>query len=201
MIYRDFHGIGLKDHECIKEEGTVSKAGLLVTWFSIPAVLLTFFIFTYLPYYIKMAFSKSFRQLIMQQYEVDQFSDLNVSSVVSDLVFENIPTAVIVLLCIPLVFLVIAWFGWCMYKSSRYFNYYLALTDLRVIGKAEKEELEAPLDEIVNVFLEQSLCGKIFNYGNIVVSTKRKSLTFKNIHDPKRMHHLIMSYAENYAAH
>lgn len=201
MIFRDFNGIPLKENETIQEEAKISKIGLLIAWLSIPAVLLLFFLFTYMPYLVRMALSQSFRNALMAQYEVDLFSELDLSKVLFGLVFEKVPNVLIVLLCIPLVLLVIAWLGLCLYKTSRYFGYSLALTDLRIIGKAAQETLDAPFNEIVNVFMERSLVGKIFNYGNIVVSTKRKSLTFKNIHDPKRMYSFIMSYAENYAAH
>ncbi len=197
MADREFQGIRLEEHESIREAVSLSKAGLVVAWASIPSVLLVMFLLVYVPHMIRMAFSRAVKDAIMDQVGVD----LNGSNGLSDLIFGNIPPVLIVLLCIPLVLLVAVWFGLCMYKTSRYFNYSLALTDLRIIGKAGQEELNAPLDEIVNVFVERSLCGKLFNYGNIVVATKRKSLTFKNVHNPKRMHGMIMSYAENYAAH
>ncbi len=200
-MYQEFKGIRLDNRETIREEVTISKTGLLVTWLSIPSVLLVTFIFTYMPYIVRITFSKAFRQALMEQYEVDVFSDLNLSATIFDLVFGNIPTILIVLLCIPFLLLVIAWLAVCLYKTSQYFNCCLALTDRRIIGRANREELSAYLDEIVNVFIERSLPGKVFNYGNIVVHTKRKSVTFKNIHNPRRMYDLIMSYAENYAAH
>lgn len=200
-MYREFNGIRLEEQEIVKAEANISKAGLVVMWLSIPTVLLVTFICTYMPYMVKILFSKAFREVIMEQYNVEFFSELNVSDVLSELVFGNIPTILIVLFCIPIVLLIVAWLGWCLYKTSRYFNYCLAITDRRIIGKANQELLSAPLEEVVNVFIERSLTGRIFNYGNIVVHTKRKSVTFKHIHNPMQMYKLIMSYAENYAAH
>ena len=104
-------------------------------------------------------------------------------------------------MCIPVALLIIVWLVLCIYKTSRYFRYHIVLTDLRIIGKAGNEELNAPLNEIKNVFIEWTWFGRIFNYGNIVVITKRKSLTFKNMSNPKQMYHIIMSYAQDYAAH
>lgn len=201
MLHREINGIRLEEQETVKAEATISKAGLWGVWLSIPSVLLVFFMVTYMPYIVKMAFSKAFRQTVMEQFNVESFSELNIFATIFRLVVGNIPTALIILLCIPLALLVIAWLGLCLYKTRGYFDYCLALTDHRVIGKAAHEELSAPLDEIVNVFIERPLLGRIFRYGNIVVHTKKKSVTFKNIHDPMRMYKMIMSYAENYAAH
>lgn len=201
MAYREFNGIQLEEQETVKAETTISKAGLLGSWISIPSVLLIGFMVTYMPYIVKMILSKAFRQAIIKQFNAGSFSDLDISAIISELVFGNIPKTLIVLICIPIALLVVAWLGLCLYKTRGYFNYCLALTDRRVIGKAAHEELAAPLDEIVNVFIELPLLGRIFKYGNIVVHTKKKSLTFKNIHDPTKMYKMIMSYAENYASH
>lgn len=201
MAYREFNGIQLEEQEIVKAETTISKAGLLGFWISIPSVLLIGFMVTYMPYIVKMILSKAFRQAIIKQFNAESFSDLDISAIISELVFGNIPKTLIVLICIPIALLVVAWIGLCLYKTRGYFNYCLALTDRRVIGKASHEELAAPLDEIVNVFIERPLLGRIFKYGNIVVHTKKKSITFKNIHDPMKMYKMIMSYAENYASH
>ena len=201
MLYREFNGIRLEDGETVKEAATISKVGLLGAWISIPAAILIPLMFTYVPYIVRVTFSRAFRQSLIELYDVQSFSDLDLSATISDLVFGNIPTILLVFLCIPFVLLIIAWFGICLYKTSRYFNYSLALTDRRIIGKANNDILSATHNEIVNVFIELSPLGRLFNYGHIVVHTKRKSVTFKNIHNPKRMYELIMSYAENYAAH
>lgn len=106
-----------------------------------------------------------------------------------------------VVVSIPIVILVIVWFFLCLTMTYRHFRYHLAITDSRVIGKAGAEELNSPLDELVNVFIERSFWGKLLNYGAVTVQTKKKTLTFYNIESPKAFYDKIMSYAENYCAH
>ena len=50
-------------------------------------------------------------------------------------------------------------------------------------------------------FVERSLWGKLLGYGSLVVHTKHKTLTFRNIRRPKELHRILISYAENYCAH
>ena len=106
-----------------------------------------------------------------------------------------------VIFTVPIILVVLAWFGVCLLMTYRHFQYELVVTDCRVIGRAGQEELDIPLNEVVNVHLEQSILGRILGYGAIVVQAKRKSVTFKNLEEPKRVYDLLMSYAENYCAH
>lgn len=94
--------------------------------------------------------------------------------------------------------LVLAWLALCLILTKRYFSNSLAITNFRVIGKVGDETLESPLDEVKNVFIEQSIWGKLLDFGAIVVSTKQKSLTFKDIDDPERIYSELLSHAENY---
>ena len=107
----------------------------------------------------------------------------------------------IVLISIPFILLILAWLVFCLYQTAKYSQYSLALTESRILGRSGEDLLDSPLDEIVNVYIEQSLIGKIFNYGNLTISTKRKSITVKHIQSPSRMYKIIMSYAENYSAY
>ena len=170
-------------------------------WASIPSILFVWFALTFIPYFFKMLFSSAFRALISDKYGVSSFSELNPFGVAAELIFENIPTVLIVLILIPVILLIIAWLVFCLYKTSQYSRYSLAITDRRIIGRSNDEILDSPLDEIVNVYIEQSLIGKLFNYGNIVVSTKRKSITVRNIQAPSRIHKIVMTYAENYSSY
>ena len=58
MTYREFNGIQLEEQEIVKAETTISKAGLLGFWISIPSVLLIGFMVTYMPYIVKKLFYK-----------------------------------------------------------------------------------------------------------------------------------------------
>ena len=199
--YRNFDGIQLAEDESIKEKAEISKKGLIIKWISIPSVLLIWFSFTFLPYLFKIMFSSAFRAMLADEYGVSKFSELNPLGVIAKKVFENIPTVLIIIMLIPVILLVLAWLVFCLYQTAQYSRYSLAITDCRIIGRSCDDLLDSPLDEIVNVYIEQSLIGKIFNYGNIIVSTKRKSITVKHIQSPSRIHKTIMSYAENYSAY
>ena len=201
MSYRDFDGIPLNEGENIKEKIELSKKGLIIKWISIPSVLLIWFCFTFIPYFFKMLFSSAFRAMLTNEYGVNSFSDLNPFKVAAELIFENIPTVLIVLISIPFILLILAWLVFCLYQTAKYSQYSLALTENRILGRSGEDLLDSPLDEIVNVYIEQSLIGKIFNYGNLTISTKRKSITVKHIQSPSRMYKIIMSYAENYSAY
>lgn len=193
--------VELQQDEKIVIESRPSKPALIITWCAIPGVFFVFFAFTILPKLIKTAFSKTARAIAMEAVGVTSPEEFNLVGYVFDSVFGNIPSFLLVLICVPLVILVLAWLGMCLVMTYRHFQYYLAVTDHRVVGKAMGEELSAPFNEIVNVFIERSIWGKLLNYGAIVVHTKKKTLTFKNIRDPKKLYGLLMSYAEDYCAH
>ena len=106
-----------------------------------------------------------------------------------------------VIFIVPIILVVIAWLGVCLLMTYRHFQYELVVTDHRVIGRAGQEEMDILLSEVVNVHLERSTLGRILGYGAIVVQTKRKSITFKNLEDPKRVYNLLMPYAEKYCAY
>jgi len=177
--YRDFYGIYLKaDEEIVMRSGT-SLTALVITWVSIPALLAII--------YVPAIITNIVRSLFFNA----AFGDL----------FGGIPTAVKVIVSIPIVILAIIWFFLCLTLTYRHFNYHLAITDSRVIGKAGAEELNSPLNEIVNVFIERSIWGKLLNYGAVTVQTKKKTLTFYNVESPEVYYDKIMSYAEDYCAH
>lgn len=181
--------------------GKTSRAALLITWLSIPSMYLIPILFAYIPRLIRVTFSKAVRESIMESVGASDMSEVNVSGYIFDQIFGAVPGFVWVLVAIPLVLLFLVWLGFCLVMTHRHFRYHLAVTDLRVIGNAAGKELNAPLNEIVNVFVEQSVWGKLLRYGAITVQTKKKSLTFYNVAHPERLYQLLMSYAENYCAH
>ena len=202
MEFNDFHGIYLKKDEKVVMEAKPAKLALIVTWLSIPGVFFILFLIIYLPQLLRMAFSKAAKAAAMEALGVSSMEQVNVGSYVWDLIWGNIPTFLIVLICIPIVILVLVWFVWCLVMTYRHLSYCLAITDIRVIGKARGTEMTSPLNEVVNVFMERSLWAKIFGYGSIVVHTKSHGAqTFHNIANPKEVFHVLMNYASNYCAH
>ncbi len=117
-----------------------------------------------------------------------------------DSVFGSIPKIVLVILAIPLILLALVWVGFCLVLTYRHFQYFVAVTNRRVIGKVKDEEVYSRLELVINVFLTQSLWGKLLNYGTITVATKKGTFDFKSIHNPKRITRLLMEYASEYCA-
>ncbi len=63
----------------------------------------------------------------------------------------------------------------------------IAVTNKRVIGKQgiiSRATLDTPLDKITNVSLNQSLLGRIFNYGSLAITTGGEAREFVMIGDP-----------------
>lgn len=195
------NGIILNPREKVTIASDSSKAGLIMIWLSIPGVYIIPFIFTYIPSLIRAVFSKAFRDAISEAVGVSTFKEVNFFNYITNKVFENIPKPLLIALSIPFVILTVSWFGLCIVMTRRYSQYSIVITDIRVIGKTEKEMFDLNLTDIVNVFLEQSLSGKLLNYGNITITSKRKSFTFRNIKNPKVFYNLLISHAENNSAY
>lgn len=194
---KEFNGILLKKGEIIEKEAKTTITGLIMTWISIPGGILLYWLVVYFPVWLKSTVSSTFKHEIMSALGVESPESINIT----DYIFRDVPDIVTFLISIPFILLVIVWLCWCLVMTSRHFKYSLAVTNFRVIGKAGSEILDSPLTEIKNVFIEQSIWGKLLKYGAIVVSTKSRSITFKNIHAPYELYRVIMSYASDYSAH
>lgn len=192
--YANFKGITLTKNETIETEAKPSFKGLIFAWVSIPAGALLMWLVVYLPVLIRLAVSSAFKKAVMSALGVSDLADVSVT----DYIFRNIPDFVYGFFRFIAFVVVSAWLIWCLVMTWRCMRNSLAITNFRVIGRAGSEFLDSPLNEIKNVFIEQSLWGKIFNFGSIVLSTKKKSLTFRNISDPKTIYNLLLKQAENY---
>lgn len=100
-----------------------------------------------------------------------------------------------------LLLLLLSWLGVCLFLTHRHFGTHLAFSDRRVLGVANGKQLEAPFVEIVNVFMERSVGGRLFDYGNLTVRTKRGALTLRHLRAPAPLYHRLLVYAENNTAH
>jgi len=194
--YQNFEGIPLKKDEVIEAKAKASYKGLLFAWASIPAGALLIWLVFYLPTLIRLAASSAFKAAVISALGIEKPSEISVT----DYIFRNIPDFVRGFLGFVIFVLVSAWLVWCLVMTAHCTRNSLAITNFRVIGKAGAETLDSPLDEVKNVFIEQSLWGKLFNFGSVVVSTKRKSVTFRNISEPRIIHSLLMKQAESYCA-
>lgn len=63
----------------------------------------------------------------------------------------------------------------------------LTITNKRVKGHTgliNTTDLDSPLNKIEGVMVKQSLLGKIFNYGTVIITTASTSFTFDSIDKP-----------------
>lgn len=100
-----------------------------------------------------------------------------------------------------LLLLLFSWLGVCLFLTHRYFGTHLALSNRRILGVANGKLLAVPFGEIVNVFLERSVCGRLFDYGSLTISIKHGALTFRHLRAPASLYHRLLAYVENDIAH
>ncbi len=183
----------LKSGETIEYSTKISKKALLVTWLAIPAFIFVPSAVAYIPQLIKSLVQNGIRDAL--------FGDALPSfPTIWSILPDSVGTFLRVLITIPIVLLILVWLGICLVQTQRHFKNSLFVTNYRVIGESIEGDIYEELSNIKNVHVEQSLFGKIFNYGAIVISSKSKSLTIKNIDDPKKVYKMLLSYAESYCA-
>lgn len=183
----------LKSGETIEYSTKISKKALLVTWLAIPAFIFVPSAVAYIPQLIKSLVQNGIRDAL--------FGDALPSfPTIWSILPDSVGTFLRVLITIPIVLLILVWLGICLVQTQRHFKNSLFVTNYRVIGESIEGDVYEELSNIKNVHVEQSLFGKIFNYGAIVISCKSKSLTIKNIDDPKKVYKMLLSYAESYCA-
>ncbi len=89
------------------------------------------------------------------------------------------------------------------YKIIERNNNLWAVTNLRVIdefGVLSLNSKESPLDKINNVTYNQTIWGRIFNYGNVQIQTAAEigSTTYSSVEKPKELKDTITQMQEEY---
>lgn len=183
----------LKSGETIEYSAEISKKALLVTWLAIPAFIFIPSAIAYIPQLIKSLIQNGIKNAL--------FGDALPSfPTIWSILPDEVGTFLRILITIPIVIVILIWLGICLVQTQRHFKNSLFVTNYRVVGESLQGEIYEELSNIKNVQLEQSFFGKIFNYGGLVIVGKKQSITVKNIHDPKKVYNMLMSYAESYCA-
>lgn len=103
-------------------------------------------------------------------------------------------------------------YGWIaavlglLYLLIRYANWNAniwVVTNFRVIdevGLLSHFAKESPLDKINNVSYRQTIMGRIFNYGDVVIQTAAQvgATTYDNVNHPKRLQETIVAAQSGY---
>lgn len=97
------------------------------------------------------------------------------------------------LLLIPLIKAII--------KTVQFNNVELAITNKRIVGKTgvvNTDALDAPLNKIQNVSVNQSFGGKIFNYSTVQINTAAGVWKFNAIKNGDKFKGMIMAQVDQY---
>lgn len=85
--------------------------------------------------------------------------------------------------------------AWIVYSTTE-----LAITNKRVIAKTgliQRRTIEMFLEKIESIQVDQSVLGRVFNFGSVVISgTGVHSAPFKNISDPLALRKNFMMAAD-----
>lgn len=65
-------------------------------------------------------------------------------------------------------------------------------------GLIRREELDAPLNKITGIKVEQGLFGQIFNYGTIIITTAATTCTFEYFDHPQEFKTLLNQQIDKY---
>lgn len=158
---------------------TISIKALIVAWLSIPALYIIPYIFVYLPKYIKMKIEGEIESAIREAAGLGE--KISVSDIVKQEIYGAIPPIVTDIIGFFVGLLFFAWFCWAIGYTVKHFKYKLHYDEKELYGKSGKKELTVSLDKINNIYIEDSIWGKLFNYGSITISSTVGSITIKNV--------------------
>ncbi len=170
----------LSINERIEGRGKVSLAALCVAWLSIPVFLFVGFVVAAVPAIYKASNAAKTLQ------SAGFFAEFNDA-------IKSIPKPLIIALSIPVCLLILVWIGWGLVTTKRHFDCELVYTDNRVLGTCGGQSLDTEFLDVKNVFVSRSIWGKLFRYGNVTISAKGGSVTFRNLIDPNRLKEILMS--------
>ena len=77
----------------------------------------------------------------------------------------------------------------------------LAVTNKRVVGRAgvlKTVSLDAPLNKVQNVAVDQGLFGKIFNFGSVTITTAAGAIPFTGVSHPDAFKGMVMQQIDQY---
>lgn len=175
---------GLRDGETVVLKAKISKAAIIADWLCLPAVFLFFFLTVCLPVAIPKYLDAEVQKLVFDAVGIENpdFGDILMNLGIA----LQIPKFITVGVGVLLGLLVFCWLVWACVKTYLHFGYELVATDKRILVRARGDVLESSWQDVKNVFVSQSVGGRIFRYGNVTVHTVRGALTVKSVTRPNR---------------
>lgn len=173
----------LPDENIVKEV-KISKIAILMTWISIPAVFLVYFVFFELPILIRSYIDAEIRNLLLGMLGLDKLSFGTVLFHSNAVLGISLPSWLIGFVTFLFILLFIVWLCWASVMTVLHYGYELILTDRRILGRTKNNELECEWEAVNNVFVERSVWGKLFHYGTLTIQTRKGAITIKQVSDP-----------------
>lgn len=88
-----------------------------------------------------------------------------------------------------------------LFATIEYSRKELAITNKRVVGRVgvfKTVSLDAPLNKVQNVEINQNLIGKIFNFGHVSITTASGSIPFGGVDHPDAFKGMLMAQIDQY---
>lgn len=194
MALRD----SLNSKETVVAEMGVSKRAILVEWLAIPTVFLVFFLTVCLPVIIKTLAVDTAKAAFATAIGLEEVTFSDVTANFWQALIPAVPHWVAVLLQVMIWLVFLSWLGFTLVRTYLHFGYEILLTDMRVRAKTRDESFDCEWSEIKNVFVEQSLWGKLLHYGNVTLQGPRRSITVKHIADPDTVRTKFKTYTNTF---
>jgi len=139
---------------------------------------------SFLGNYVLSALAIAFLLVLSTQFELTfTFSPKTTSQLISSLTILGIILVVIILLEEPF--------------FERMVRVYF-VTDREIIkeeGIIRKNKISIPLQNVADVKMEKGVIGRIFNFGNVIVTGMKDTIKIKGVKNPENLYHLIKSKA------
>jgi len=139
---------------------------------------------SFLGNYVLCALAIAFLLILSTQFELTfTFSPKTTYELISSLTILGIIIIVIILLEEPF--------------FERMVRVYF-VTDREIIkeeGIIRKNKISIPLQNVADVKMEKSVVGRIFNFGNVIVTGMKETIKIKGVKNPENLYYLIKSRA------
>jgi len=139
---------------------------------------------SFLGNYILCALAIAFLLILSTQFELTfTFSPTTTSQLISSLTILGVILVVIVLLEEPF--------------FERMVRVY-SVTHSEIIkeeGIIRKKKFSIPIQNVADVKMEKGIVGRIFNFGDVVVTGMKDTIKIKGVKNPENLYHLIKSRA------
>lgn len=157
----------------------ISVSALVIAWVSIPAFIIVPYLAIIIPNYIRMHVSGEIADMITES--LSNGIEMSAFDVVKQELFGEVNPILSGIIGVVIGTLIFAWLCWATVYTLLHFNYSLSYSDSEVFAKAGRKKITIPFKKMTNIYVEQSLWGKLFRYGSIVITSSIGSVTVKSV--------------------